>query len=94
MSVSRKKFKLISLKNIHAVGSGAGGSAVARRLAESGKFNVLVIEAGPVPKAGYDVPALATDYLGDADLTFNYQSTPQVGAALYSNGVSFLLNHN
>ncbi len=76
----------------NTVGSGAGGGAIARRLAEIGKFNVLVIEAGGLPKPGHDIPAYTSRFLGDPDVNFKYQSIPQPNAALYKNGVSFLRN--
>lgn len=76
------------LKCVHIlVGSGAGGSTVAGRLAES-KFSVLLLESGGFPREGYDVPAFAPRFLSDSGVTFHYKNVPQKHAALLNNGVS------
>lgn len=69
------------------VGSGAGGGAITRRLVETGKFKVLLIESGGQPRDGHDIPVFTPRFLGDPGVTFQLSSVPQRNAALYWNTV-------
>lgn len=84
-----KKLVIKSINNnimLHffEVGAGAGGGAVARRLAESGRFSVLLVESGGLPGQFNEVPSYAP-YARDS--VFNFDSIPQRNAALMNNGV-------
>lgn len=61
--------------------------AIARRLTESRKHSVLVIESGGLPKPGMDVPALDSNFITDSDVLFQYHSQPQsIATQQYPNG--------
>ncbi|KAI0675774.1 aryl-alcohol-oxidase from pleurotus Eryingii [Trametes maxima] len=63
------------------VGSGPGGSAVAARLSEDPRVNVLVIEAGVRGKGvvEIDMPLLAPYLLPSSPFDWNYTTIPQPG---------------
>ncbi|KAF2892885.1 hypothetical protein ILUMI_13290 [Ignelater luminosus] len=58
------------------VGAGAGGSVLTNRLTESGKFKVLVLEAGGREDDITDVPGFAT-FLVRSDFNWGYKTIPQ-----------------
>jgi choline dehydrogenase len=61
------------------IGAGAGGCAVAARLAEDPTKTVLVLEAGPPDENPYTQIPVAFSALFKSDLDWNYTSTPQQG---------------
>lgn len=71
-----------------SVGGGTAGCCVASRLAESGKFNVLLLEIGSVPHSGLDIPAIAPRYLTESARV--YRSVPQNTLGLGNNRVRFI----
>lgn len=61
-------------------GGGTAGLVVANRLTESGKFRVLVLEAGPDPSivAAYR-PLGGNQLLGNTAIDWRFDTTPQPG---------------
>ncbi|XP_045465785.1 glucose dehydrogenase [FAD, quinone]-like [Harmonia axyridis] len=57
------------------VGSGSSGSVVATRLVETGRFKVLVVEAGGIPSITSEIPALWTN-MQFTDQVWNYPTEP------------------
>ncbi|KAF2900011.1 hypothetical protein ILUMI_06175 [Ignelater luminosus] len=87
---SRRFFKLIneSAESIHhghydfiIVGAGVAGSVLSNRLTESGRFKVLLLEAGGQENDFTDVPGFAT-YLIRSDFNWGYQTIPQTNSCL------------
>ncbi|KAF2900010.1 hypothetical protein ILUMI_06174, partial [Ignelater luminosus] len=87
---SRKFFKLINEQeeSVHyghydfiIVGAGVAGSVLTNRLTESGKFKVLVLEAGGQENDFTDVPGFAT-YLARSNFNWGYKTVPQKNACL------------
>ncbi|KAF2891390.1 hypothetical protein ILUMI_14783 [Ignelater luminosus] len=87
---SRRFFKLINEQQeaIHhghydfiIVGAGAAGSVLTNRLTESGKFKVLVLEAGGQENDFTDVPGFAP-YLVRSDFNWGYKTIPQTNSCL------------
>uniref|UniRef100_A0A1B6LGQ0 Glucose-methanol-choline oxidoreductase N-terminal domain-containing protein n=1 Tax=Graphocephala atropunctata TaxID=36148 RepID=A0A1B6LGQ0_9HEMI len=58
------------------VGAGSAGCVIANRLTESGKWNVLLIEAGGDPSKTTEVPALF-GALQETDEDWKYQTDPE-----------------
>ncbi|KAF2886454.1 hypothetical protein ILUMI_19718 [Ignelater luminosus] len=58
------------------VGAGAGGSVLTNRLTKTGKFKVLVIEAGGREDDFTDVPGFAA-FLARSDFNWGYKTIPQ-----------------
>ncbi|KAF2890417.1 hypothetical protein ILUMI_15756 [Ignelater luminosus] len=87
---SRKFFKLkneqdeaVNHGHYHfiIVGAGVAGSVLANRLTESGKFQVLLLEAGGPENDFTDVPGFAP-YLARSDFNWGYKTIPQNNSCL------------
>ncbi|KAF2885961.1 hypothetical protein ILUMI_20212, partial [Ignelater luminosus] len=63
------------------VGAGPSGSVLTNRLTESGKFKVLLLEAGGRENDFTDVPGFA-GYLAHSDFNWGYKTIPQANACL------------
>jgi len=69
------------------IGAGSAGSVLAKRLTEDGANRVLLLEGGGDPSPLSEVPWFF-DYLAEAGMMLDYQSTIQENACRSSNGVS------
>lgn len=58
------------------VGSGSAGAVVAHRLAQTGRFHVLLLEAGGPQSAVSDMPGLTTSLVG-TEMDWQYRTVPQ-----------------
>lgn len=77
--ISTHVYSLLCVINyfcINKVGSGPAGSTVALRLAEGGKYTVLLLEAGAYGNFVYDIPVLGPA-LHSSNLDWKYFSEPQ-----------------
>ena len=64
------------------VGAGSAGCVLARRLTESGKYTVCVLEAGPADRSPYiHIPAGYVKNVFSNTLTWGFYSAPVPGAA-------------
>ncbi len=63
------------------VGAGSGGSAVANRLSENGKWRVLLMEAGPAEGFLNQIPVLVS-FFQLTDFNWGYKVEPQTRACL------------
>ncbi|KAL7288993.1 hypothetical protein TKK_0016951 [Trichogramma kaykai] len=63
------------------VGAGSGGSVVANRLSEQGKWRVLLIEAGPAEGVLNQIPMLVS-FFQLTDYNWGYKVEPQKNACL------------
>ncbi|CAH0548923.1 unnamed protein product [Brassicogethes aeneus] len=57
------------------VGSGAAGSALANKLSENGRYDVLVLEAGGIPSTTSEIPSLLFS-LQDTPEDWQYKTAP------------------
>lgn len=73
------------------VGAGSSGSVLTNRLTESGKFKVLVLEAGSYENDITDIPSFA-GALMSSDFNWGYKTVPQTTACLGNNNSSNPLN--
>lgn len=73
------------------MGAGAGGSVLTNRLTESGKFKVLVIEAGGREDNFTDVPGFAT-LTPRSDFNWGYKTIPQKNCCLGKFFLELVLN--
>lgn len=64
------------------------GCVIARRLVENGRHSVLVLEAGPVPAPGLEIPAIRSRFFGNnSEFIRNYNSIPQNTPGLAKNRI-------
>lgn len=63
------------------VGSGAGGSVMARRLSEVRQWKVLLLEAGQLENNFTDIPSMYF-YLAKSPYSWGYQTSSQQNACL------------
>jgi choline dehydrogenase len=91
------------------VGGGSAGCAMASRLAENGRFNILLIEAGPSDHHGFTkIPALMSAAVQSPDFDWRYRAEPDsslggradiwpagkcLGGGSAINGMTFVRGH-
>src|SRR5215470_14037180 len=64
------------------IGAGSAGAAVAARLAEAGRFQVLLLEAGTRSRHIWStIPMGLSRLLADTTVSWNYTAEPDEGAA-------------
>ncbi|KAF2892258.1 hypothetical protein ILUMI_13915, partial [Ignelater luminosus] len=87
---SRKFFQLINEEaepidqgqyDFIIVGAGVAGSVLANRLTQTGRFKVLVVEAGERENDFTEVPGFAA-YLVRSDFNWGYKTIPQKNCCL------------
>lgn len=64
------------------IGGGAAGAVVAARLSEVPHWKILLVEAGGDEPPGSQVPSMMSNYVGNPQMDWNYQTEPQIVACL------------